>query len=152
MEGGNGVAVLTPKQTGRDYSPAPPRSFAQTKRWVSQMFFEELNRFSEDDNGNMRSNGQLMVENVVRLATDPSGDPYVQLAAAKFISERLEGKAGVMNDEVQEESHQIVICVGDVSAQQIKKAIKENEGAEPKEDVVVQISDGDGSNSAEVIV
>lgn len=146
------MAVLTPFQKDRERTPAPPKTFAGTKRWISQLFFNELNKHSPDSEGNLLTNGQRMVENIVRLATDSEGDPYVQLAAAKFITDRMEGKTAVMQDDVHEEMPTMVICVGDVTTQQIKKAVKDNAGAEPKEDIYVEISDADGSENQEMIL
>lgn len=146
------MAKLAPVQNRYETVPATPKSFAGTKRWISQLFFSELNKHSSDEEGNLKTNGQLMVENVVRLATDSTGDPYVQLAAAKFISERIEGKAATMQESNHEEMPKMVICVGDVTSRQIKKSLSDNEGAVPKEDICVEISDSDGGDRQEMIL
>ena len=132
--------------------PQAPKSFAGTKRWLSQLFFNELNQHAVDGSGAYKTNGQLMVENVIRLATDTEQDPYVQLAAAKFILDRMEGKAAAMQEDNHEEMPKLVICVGNATPEQMKKAVSDNEGAEPEEDVFVEISDEDGENKESALV
>ena len=146
------MAILAPTQNRSKSEVQPQKSFAGTKRWISQLFYTQLNQHVESMNGDLITNGQKMVENIFRLATDEEGDPYVQLAAAKFITERMEGKAATMQEDVHEEMPRMVICVGDVTSKQIKKAIVDKEGAEPKEDICVEISDEDGSGRQEMIL
>ena len=146
------MAVLAPTQNRSTSEVQPQKSFAGTKRWISQLFYNQLNQHVESSNGDLITNGQKMVENIIRLATDEDGDPYVQLAAAKFITDRMEGKAAVIQDDSHEEMPKMVICVGDVSAKQMRKTITEKEGAEPKEDIYVEISDADGSDRQEMLL
>jgi hypothetical protein len=143
---------LTPTQNNERNPITPQKTFAGTKRWLSQLFYNELNKHVSTDDGDYITNGQAMVRNIVRLATDSTGDPYVQLAASKFLLERMEGKAATMTEDTHEEMPKMVICVGNVSADQMKRTIKEKEGAEPKEDIYVEISDGDGENREEMLL
>jgi len=144
--------VLVPEQTQKKDPVEMPKSFAGTKRWLSKLFFTELNRHVETSDGDYKTAGQVMVENIVRLATDPEQDAYVQLAAGKFILERMEGKAATAQEETHEEMPKLVICVDGSEVEKINESVKENEGASPAEDIVVEISDKDGSGSGVVIV
>ncbi len=131
---------------------SPNKTFADTKRFISQQFYQALNRHFTTDNGNYVTYLQQMVQNTIDMAVNPEKDDYVKLAATKFIVEHLEGKAGVMTDERHEEMPKLVICVNDTTNEEIKKNITELEGATPKEDIIVEISDKDGSNKEEYIV
>ena len=146
------MGILSPTQSKDKGMIQPQKTFAGTKRWISQLFYNQLNEHVETDRGDLVTNGQRMVENIIRLATDETGDPYVQLAAAKFITDRMEGKAAVMQDDIHEEMPTMVICVGDVTTKQIKKSIADNKGAEPKEDIYVEISDADGGDKQEMLL
>ena len=145
--------IANPRQTeSLPQDVAPRKSFADTKRFISQQFYQGLNRHMTTEDGNSVTYLQQMVQGTIDMATDPERDDYVRLAATKFIVEHLEGKAATMTEEKHEEMPKLVICVGDTSAEEIKKNITELEGAEPKEDIEIEISDTDGSNKEEYLV
>ena len=80
---------------------------------------------------------------------DPETDIYAKLAILKFTTEQLAGKAPTRNDEEKQEMPQFVICVQDTKVEEIKKAAKELEHVEVEpleDDILVEISDADGSN------
>lgn len=147
------MGIITPQNTGLKKSEITPRkSFADTKRWLSGEIYQALSRFKENPDGDSITYAQDMIQDLVDMATDREQDAYLRLAAKKFIVEHLEGKAQTMSDEVKEEMPKLVICVGDVTTKQIKETLKDEEGAVPKEDVLVEISDDNGENSEEMIV
>lgn len=148
------MGTIVPQTQNKDITrPVNPRkSFADTKRWISNMFYQELNRHMQTDEGEQITFAQEMVRDTVRMATDPEEDAYVKLATRKFIIEHMEGKAGTMADDKHEEMPKLVICVDDTSQELIRKSLAEVEGAEPEEDIVVEISDENGDNREGYIV
>lgn len=147
-----GIIANPNRENHQDKEVAPIKTFADTKRFISQQFYQALNKHFATDDGNYITYLQQMVQNTIDMAVNPEKDDYVKLAATKFIVEHLEGKAGVMTEDRHEEMPKLVICVNDTTTEEIKKNIKNLDGAEPKEDIVVEISDQDGSNKEEYLV
>ena len=146
------MAVLAPTQNERRPTVREMPSFAATKRWLSKTFYEELNRHVATDDGDYRTNAQLMVEGVVSMATDPTKDDYVRLAASKFIVEHLEGKASAMQEERHEEMPRLVICVGDPMKRDLDENAEKFKDAVPSSDIEISITDEDGSNRQDYVV
>lgn len=129
-----------------------PKSFKDAKRFISEQFYQALNKHTVDEKGNYVTKIQKIVTDTIDMATDTENDPYLRLAVLKFITEHLEGKATAMTDKESPELPKLVICVEGSDVETIKNNITNAEGAEPKEDILVEISDEDGSNSEEYIV
>lgn len=143
------ISNATPKKA----SPTTQnKSFKETKKWISEEFYQALNRHMVNDDGISVTYAQQMVASVVDMATNPEKDDYLRLAATKFITEHLEGKASTMTDDRHEEMPKLVICVQGTSPSDMAETVKELEGAEPKEDILIEISDEDGSNSEACLV
>lgn len=109
------MASIAPTQNGSPPKTRGPAALDGSKRWLSKLFYDELNR-SEDFGGDLRTRAQVLVEGIVNMATDSEKDDYVRLAASKFIVEHLEGKPQQMQDDRREQMPQLVICVGDPAA------------------------------------
>lgn len=145
--------IANPTRNENSISKVEPRkSFADTKRWISNEFYQALNRHVETESGMIVTYAQQMVQSVVEMATSPDKDDYVKLAASKFIIEHLEGKASAMQTEDKQEMPKLVICVQGTSTDEIREKAKELEGVEPKEDILVEISDENGDNKEERLV
>ena len=129
-------------------------TYADQKRWISNEFYHALNEFTELDDGSRVTKIQAAVRSVVDSMTDPEVDPYYRLAALKFVTEHIEGKASAMKEETHEEMPKFAIVVGDVAADKIKKAVDELNpiSEEAEQAFYAEISDEDGSNKQEVIV
>ena len=120
------------------------KTFKDQKRWISNLFYQGLNKYIESEEGNQITKAQAMVEGTIDMAINPENDNYVRLAAVKFITEHLEGKAGVVAEEKNEELPRMVINISKVENVQLPKA-ESFADAVPKDDIIVEISD-EGEN------
>lgn len=120
------------------------KSFKDQKRWISNLFYQGLNKYIESEEGDQITKAQAMVEGTIDMAINPENDNYVRLAAVKFITEHLEGKAGVVAEEKNEELPRMVINISKVENVQLPKA-ESLADAVPKDDIIVEISD-EGEN------
>lgn len=135
------MGLIAPQTVITSEERLPARkSFADTKRWLSNEFYQCLNQFSINEDGERVTNAQAMVQGIVDMATDPEKDDYVRLAASKFIIEHMEGKASAMTEDKHEEMPQIIINVGDVSMNNIQNNVSTLSPSIPKEDVVDEIT------------
>lgn len=134
-----GYIINTPSCTNSDRDIKPQQSFASTKRWLSNAFYQELNRHAETASGDYKTKAQLMIEGIVDMAIDPEKDDYVKLAASKFIIEHLEGKAGVAQEEHKETMPKMVIQIDKVDATIINNNAAINTNPEPKSDIAEKI-------------
>lgn len=146
------LANMTPSTNEVDGDVKPRKSFADTKRFISNEFYQALNRHMPLPDGRSVTYLQQAVAKIVDMATDPERDDYTSLAAAKFMFEHLEGKASTMKEDTHQEMPKLVICVGETKVDDVRKRIEDIEGAEPAEDIAVEISNPDGSDSEEYIV
>ena len=128
------------------------KSFKDQKRWISNLFYQGLNKYVTSEEGDQITNAQAMVEGTIDMAVNKENDPYLRLAAVKFITEHLEGKAATMTEDKHEEMPKLVICVQGTSPDELKHISEQFEDAEPKEDVVVEISNEDGSDQETYLV
>lgn len=144
--------IIPTQQKTKTASPAFA-SFADSKRWISNEFYQGLNRYVTLSDGSRVTYAQQMVMSVIDMATNPEKDDYVRLAATKFITEHLEGKASVMKDETHEEIPKFAIVVGDSTAEKIKQAVDNLNPASTEEiGGYVEIEDEDGKNREDLIV
>ncbi len=135
------MGIIAPQTISDSDTRIPARkSFADTKRWLSNEFYQCLNQFKINENGERLTNAQAMVQGIVDMAVDPEKDDYVRLAASKFIIEHMEGKASAMTEEKHEEMPQIVINVGNVNMNNIQNNIASISSPQPKEDVIDEIT------------
>jgi len=146
------MGMLAPSR-GRHGQPAP-KSYADQKRWISNEFYRALNEYTELDDGSQVTKIQAAVKSVVDSMSDPETDPYYRLAALKFVTEHLEGKAAAMKEEQHEEMTKIAIVIGDADAKRITEAVNKMNPAMEHEEVPVGVvvSDEDGSNGEELLV
>lgn len=144
------MGVIAPSQGEHHKGIAARPSYVDQKRWISNEFYQALNEFTIMDNGMRVTKIQGAVRSVVDSMIDPEADPYYRLAALKFVTEHLEGKASAMKDETNEEMPKLVIAVDDSSASEIIKAAKEIEA--DNSGITATITDEDGSDPQEVIV
>lgn len=134
------MANIIPSPSGAVQKIEPQKSFASTKRLISNMFYKSLNRHMDvDKNGESVTYLQAMVDGVVDMATDKERDDYVRLAATKFVTEHLEGKAGTMQDETHEEMPQIVINVKNMNLNNIQNNASALKDAVPQNDIISEI-------------
>ena len=146
------MGIIANVNNGGQSLPSAKKSFRDTKKWLSEEFYQALNRHMTNDEGVSVTYAQQMISGVVDMATNPEKDDYVRLAATKFITEHLEGKAGTMTEDKHEEMPKLVICVQGTSPDELKHISEQFEDAEPKEDVVVEISNEDGSDQETYLV
>lgn len=116
------------------------KSFKDQKRWISNLFYQGLNKYIESEEGDQITKAQAMVEDTIDMAINPENDNYVRLAAVKFITEHLEGKAGVVAEEKNEELPRMVINISKIENVQLPKP-ESFADAVPKDDIIVEISD-----------
>lgn len=131
----------------KDKGVSPRKSFADTKRWLSNEFYQALNRHTVTNDGDMITNAQAMVNGIIDMAVNPEKDDYVRLAASKFIIEHMEGKASAMTDEKHEDIPQIVINVKNMNMSNIQNNIAQLSESVPSSDVIdemgIQYSEDD---------
>ena len=133
-----GYIVSAPPKNG-EQGVRPQASFSSTKKWLSNAFYQELNRYASTEDGDYRTKAQLMVEGVGNMAIDSGKDDYGRLAASKFIIEHLEGKAGVAQEEHRETMPKMVIQIDKVDATIINNNAAIDTNPEPKSDIAEEI-------------
>lgn len=135
------MGSIIPATTRRkEKALAPQKSMASSKRWISDQFYQALNRhMGVNDDGEDITYAQKMVEGVVDMATDDERDDYVRLAATKFIVEHMEGKAGTIQEERHEEMPQIVINVKNMNMNNIQDTVKKAISPVPKNDIIAEM-------------
>ena len=136
----SGVNTLSPLESDLPQK----KSFKDQKRWISNLFYQGLNKYVESSEGDQITKAQAMVEGTIDMAVNTENDPYVRLAAVKFITEHLEGKAGVVAEEKNEQLPRLVVNINNVENVQLPDASNFKD-AVPKDDIVVEISD-EGEN------
>ena len=117
------------------------KSFKDQKRWISNLFYQGLNRYCESGDGDQITKAQAMVEGTIDMAVNTENDPYLRLAAVKFITEHLEGKAGVVAEEKNEELPRLVVNINNVEKVSLADVNETIKTVQPKDDVIVEISD-----------
>lgn len=125
------------------------KTYKQAKQWVQQELFQAVNAHVRGSQGFEVTYLQEGYNQILNAMVDPETDIYAKLAILKFTTEQLAGKAPTRNDEEKQEMPQFVICVQDTKVEEIKKAAKELEHVEVElleDDILVEISDADGSN------
>ena len=133
------IINVTPKVRSQT-AIAPQKSMAASKRWISNQFYQALNRHMEtNEDGDSITYAQKMIEGVIDMATDDERDDYVRLAATKFIVEHMEGKAGTMQDETHEEMPQIVINVKNMNMNNIQNNVTRIAEPEPQNDIIAEM-------------
>lgn len=134
------MASIIPVSTRRqEKAIVPQKSMASSKRWISDQFYQALNRhMGVNDDGEDVTYAQKMIEGVVEMATDDERDDYVRLAATKFIIEHMEGKASTMKEESHEEMPQIVINVKNMNMNNIQN-VSQVSNPVPQNDVIAEM-------------
>lgn len=117
------------------------KSFKDQKRWISNLFYQGLNKYVTSEEGDQITNAQAMVEGTIDMAVNKENDPYLRLAAVKFITEHLEGKAGVVAEEKNEELPRLVVNINNVETVSLADVNETIRNVQPKDDVIVEISD-----------
>ncbi len=117
------------------------KSFKDQKRWISNLFYQGLNKYIESEEGDQITKAQAMVEGTIDMAVNKENDPYLRLAAVKFITEHLEGKTGVVAEEKNEELPRLVVNINNVETVSLADVNETIKSVQPKDDVIVEISD-----------
>lgn len=124
----------------------PNKALKEAKKADKKYFDSALAAYAmetlEDGEGNRMTFAQGVAKRVWHIAIAAENDKD-SITAAKFISERLNGKPAVLNEEEKEEIPAITFRVHTKDAEKIKELAKRPDVEEEPEDKVVVDIDGE---------